>query len=239
LKFLKKMGMGIAAAALVVTPMAVSAPTAGAVETVSNGIAVTTNAVDAPGKDYCTLGAAGTDNSGNKVGVTAAHCFSHEADGAVIYKATGTNRAVRTPIGVISHRGTYVHPTPTGDARDWLVIKFDDDVNLTSNGPGARITSTAAPISSAVNGCKDGVTSGVTCGIVATYSPTHYTNFAWMDGGDSGGPFFVNNTQWAGINQARTQPFGPSKYLRADKIVADINAGTNAVGKGFVVANTP
>lgn len=241
MKFLKKMGLGIAAAAMVVTPMAVSAPAASAAETVSNGIAVTTNAVDAPGKDYCTLGAAGTDNSGNKVGITAAHCFSHEADGAVIYKATGTNRATRTPIGVISHRGTYVHPTPTGDNRDWLVIKFDDDVNLTSNGPGARITSTAAAITSGqfINGCKDGVTSGVTCGIVSTVSPTKYQNFAFMDSGDSGGPFFVNNNEWAGINQARTFPFGPSTYVRADKIVADINAGTNAVGKGFVVANTP
>lgn len=243
MKFIKKIFMGAAATAMVVAPMVAVAPAAQAVETVSNGIAVTTNGVAAGGgvKDWCTLGAAGTDAAGNKIGIIAAHCFSHEPDGATIYKATGTNRATRTPIGEIAHRGTYVHPTPTGDARDWLVIEFDPSVNLTSNGPGARITSLAAPIAGGtfINGCKDGVTSGVTCGIVSTVSPTHYTNFAFMDGGDSGGPFFVNNTQWAGINQARTFPFGPSKYVRADKILADINAGTEVEGKGFVVANTP
>lgn len=238
MKFLKKIGMGFATAALVATPLVVAAPTASAAETVSNGIAVTTNAVDAAGRDYCTLGAAGTDATGNKVGITAAHCFAHEPDGATIYKATGTDRAVRTAIGTISHRGNYSNPV-SDTSRDWLVIKFNDDVVLSSNGPGARITSTAAPLSGFINGCKDGVSSGVTCGIVTQVAPSHYRNHAFMDAGDSGGPFFVRSNQWAGINRSFTIPFGPAEYVRADKIVADINAGTNDVGKQFVVANTP
>lgn len=225
-------------AALLAAAFAAPAATA-ATGVLSNGIAWTTNAAPDPrqANDYCTLGAVGTDSSGNKVGISAAHCISHMPDGATVYRWAST-AAGRTPIGTLSHRGDH-----TNAATDWVVMDLNDDAVLTSNGPGARITGIApASLPQVTIGCKDGVTSGVTCGVITARSTSNYWNLAYMTSGDSGGPFFVNDNDWAGINRGITTGFPGvpgSVYVRATKIISDIEAGSNPVGKGFRITNTP
>lgn len=233
-----------AVAAALLAAAAVAAPAASAATgLVTNGIAWTTNAAPDPDQanDYCTMGAVGTDGSGNKVGISAAHCISHMPDGATVYRWART-AAGRTPIGTISHRGNYARPTDSA-TNDWVVFKLADDAVLSSNGPGARITSVApAELPQITIGCKDGITTGVTCGVITARSTANYWNLAAMWAGDSGGPFFVNDTQWAGINHGLTSGFPGvpgSVYVRATKILSDIEAQGNPVGKGFAIANTP
>lgn len=223
---------------------AFAAPAASAATgVVSNGIAWTTHANPDPEKplDYCTMGAVGTDSSGNKVGISANHCIWREPDGATVYRWART-AAGRTPIGRLAHRGDYARP-PTGPANDWVVIQFNDDAVLTSNGPGARITGIApANLPQVTIGCKDGITTGVTCGVITTRSTATYMNLALIGDGDSGGPFFVNDHDWAGINYGWTTGFPGvpgTIYTRATKILSDIEAGSNPVGKGFRITNTP
>lgn len=235
---------GIAKAASAVAVLAASAAIAAPAATaatgvVTNGIAWTTNAAPDPRNavDYCTLGAVGTDRSGNKVGISAAHCVSHMPDGATVYRWARTAEG-RTPIGTLSHRGDH-----TNAATDWIVMKLNDDAILSSNGPGARITGIApASLPQVTIGCKDGISSGVTCGVITARSTSNYWNLAYMTSGDSGGPFFVNDHDWAGINRGITTGFPGvpgSVYVRATKIVSDIEAGSNPVGKGFAITNTP
>ncbi|MDW5597412.1 hypothetical protein VSS74_23895 [Conexibacter stalactiti] len=231
-----------ATAALLAAAFAAPAASA-ATGVVSNGIAWTTHATPDPDNpnDYCTLGAVGTDSSGNKVGISAVHCIWREPDGATVYRWART-AAGRTPIGRLSHRGDYSTP-PSGFTADWVVMQLNDDAVLTSNGPGARITGIApATLPSATIGCKDGITSGVTCGLITAVSTANYWNLAYVAAGDSGGPFFVNDHDWAGINFGWTTGFPGvpgAVYVRATKILSDIEAGTNPVGKGFRITNTP
>lgn len=228
------------AVAVLAAACAIAAPAASAATgVVSNGIAWTTHANPDPdnARDYCTMGAVGTDSSGNKVGISAAHCIWREPVGATVYRWART-AAGRTPIGTLSHRGDH-----TDIATDWTVIKFNDDATLTSNGPGARITAIApATLPQITIGCKDGITTGVTCGVITARSTSNYWNLAYIDGGDSGGPFFVNDHDWAGINHGVTSGFPGvpgTVYVRATKILADIEAQSDPVGKGFRITNTP
>ncbi len=232
------------AVAVLAAACALAAPAASAATgVVSNGIAWTTNATPDPDQanDYCTLGAVGTDSSGNKVGISAAHCISHMPDGSTVYRWART-AAGRTPIGTLSHRGDYSNPV-TSAISDWVVMDLNDDAVLTSNGPGARITGIApASLPQVTIGCKDGISSGVTCGVITARSTANYWNLAYMTAGDSGGPFFVNDHDWAGINRGITTGFPGvpgSVYVRATKILSDIETGSNPVGKGFVITNTP
>jgi hypothetical protein len=239
---MKRMASAALAVATLAATAAIAAPAASAATgLVTNGIAWTANAAPIPDparrRDYCTMGAVGTDSSGNKVGISAAHCISDFPDGATVYR-WAPDAAGRTPIGTLAHRGNHVD-----SATDWVVMRLNDDAVLSSNGPGARITGIApANIPQLTIGCKDGITSGVTCGVITARSTSFYYNLAWMDRGDSGGPFFINDFDWAGINIKLTSGFPGvpgAVYLRATKILADIEAQSNPVGKGFAIANTP
>lgn len=230
-------------AALLAAAFAAPAATA-ATGVVSNGIAWTEPTEPTPNPDdieYCTLGAVGTDSSGNKVAISSAHCISHLPDGAVVRRWAPT-AAGRTPIGTIAHRGDYSNPV-TRYTSDWVVIKLYDDAILTSNGPGARITGIApANLPQVTIGCKDGISSGVTCGVITARSTANYWNLAYVARGDSGGPFFVNDHDWAGVTYGVTSGFPGVPgvvYMRATKILSDIEAGSNPVGKGFRITNTP
>lgn len=236
---MKRFAMAASAVAALAASLAIAAPASADTGLVTNGIAWTTRATPDPrnARDYCTMGAVGTDSSGNKVGISAAHCVYDEPNGATVYRWARTAEG-RTPIGRLSHRGDYRSITT-----DWIVIQLNDDAVLSSNGPGARITSVApAELPQVTIGCKDGITSGVTCGVITARSTANYWNLAFINDGDSGGPFFVNDHQWAGINQGWTTGFPGVPgviYVRATKILADIEAGSNPVGKGFAITNTP
>lgn len=230
--------LAIACAALTVgssVGTANAAPTASATGVVSNGIAFT-DAAAGVGR-YCTIAAVGTDSSGNKVAISAAHCVSNEPDGTVMYRSQPDGTAGQA-LGTIANRG-WQGATEVKD-RDWLVIKLYDDAILSSNGPRARIDSIATtPLRTFQDiVCKDGQSTGVTCGLVVAQNDSAVYNLAAIFSGDSGGAAFTRNTQWVGVNYGLELPPG-TRYLRASKILADIEAGSNPVGKGFTITNTP
>lgn len=221
-------------AVIAVAPVAVAQADTGT-GVITNGVPYT----DSPtNTKYCTIGAVGTDAAGNKVAISAAHCISHLPDGATLYRyQPGGGGAA---IGTIVSRGWYGAPDDIVGERDWVVIKLNSDAVLSSNGPGARITSTDTTGVRTLRDvvCKDGYTSGVTCGLVLTQDANYVFNAAYIGSGDSGGPAFTRNTAWVGINFGVQFPPG-TRYLRAGKILADIQAGSNPVGKGFTITNTP
>jgi hypothetical protein len=199
--------------------------------TVSNGTAWTSNAVPTAVPqvkglgDYCTMGVVGTDASGNKVGITAAHCVSQYEDGDTVY-LYATTAAARIPIGTIAHRDTAI---------DYVVIKFGDNVTLSSNGPGARVDGIGPANVQGRIACKDGQTSGVSCGFIYGQDANVYFSTGYALPGDSGGPLFVNNTKWVGLVHAvYAKGF---EYTKSSTILNDIAAGSNSVGKGLVVTN--
>lgn len=226
----------LAALTAVTMPLSIAlfAPaTAQAAPVVTNGIAWTTNE-HAPGfmqwfkpsGDYCTMSVVGTDDLGNKVGISAAHCISHEPDGTTVRRWTPWNR-YREPIGEIAYRNS---------ALDYVVIDLYDDVILSSNGPGLRLDH-LGPANPTGVVCKDGQTTGVTCGVVTRQTDTHIYNLAFMGPGDSGGPL-MQGDGWVGINRAMTD-YG-FEYVKASAVLADIASRQGfapVVGTGFTVTS--
>ncbi|WP_433611510.1 hypothetical protein [Prescottella agglutinans] len=212
--------------ALAITPAASAAP-----GTVSNGIAWTANPDAGPSnpmanQEYCTLGVVGTDDLGNKIAISAGHCVSTAAggatdfpDGATVYRfgPTGTG----DPIGTIAYRDPRI---------DYVVIELNPDAALSSNGPEVRIDSIGP---SAPEGmlCKAGVRTGVTCGPIYGQAAPRINSAVTANGGDSGGPAFVNNTQLVGMTR------GPFEFIDFASVLDSIAAQPNPIGKGFTVTN--
>lgn len=213
------------APALAIAPAA-SATTTG---TVSNGIAWTANPDAGPAnpmqnQEYCTLGAVGTDALGNKIAISAAHCVSAAAggaaefpDGAPVYRfePTGTG----APIGTIAYRDPRI---------DYVVIELNPDAVLSANGPDARIDSLGAAAPDGVL-CKAGARTGLTCGPIYGQSGLRINSAVAANGGDSGGPAFVNGSQLVGMTR------GPFEFIDIAAVLGSIAAHPDPVGKGFTV----
>lgn len=234
MKLFERKAAGAAVVAVALMP-ALAVPAAQAqvpTAVVSNGIAWTTNE-EAPSffrwfmrtGDYCTMSVVGTDAAGNKVGISAAHCISHEPDGTVVRHWTPWN-GKRQPIGEIAYRN---------DALDYVVIDLYDDVRLSSVGPGARIDH-QGPAGPEGVVCKDGQTSGVTCGAVTRQGDTRIYNLAFVGPGDSGGPLYQDDG-WVGINRGLTTD-GGGVYVKAAAVIADIESQSNPVGQGLVITDS-
>lgn len=237
------------------------APTASAATgIVTNGMAWSPNAVypgtpgttpDKPLGDYCTLGAVGYDQYGNKVAITVAHCVNvkdvnYAPDGAPIYRwQPGTG--VRQQIGTIAYRswngtGFPVLPAdsnnPTAHGTDYLVIKLNDDADIRSNGPGARIDGIGAANPAGVM-CKDGQSTGVTCGFILGQNASRIFNLGTIGPGDSGGPAWVDTNYGKIVGMNRSWNGSTFEYVKFSAVLNEINSPGSPfpVGKGFYPVN--
>jgi hypothetical protein len=184
------------------------------------------------GETLCTLTGIGTDNQGNLVGFTSAHCGGPGA------QVAAENAEAAGTLGVM---------TSGNDALDYAVIKFDP----------AKVTPVANYNGFAINGlgpdpvfgqiaCKLGRTTGYSCGV--TWGPGEQpgTILSQICGqpGDSGAPVTVNNQLVGMIHGAFSDelPTCVIKYIplhtpavaeSMNAIVADVSA-KGRPGAGFV-----
>ncbi|MGO4200547.1 hypothetical protein AB4Z09_02080 [Rhodococcus sp. TAF43] len=221
----------LAAFAALVPALALAPAASAATGTISNGIAWTAKPDAGPSnplqnQEYCTLGVVGTDSLGNKIAISAGHCVSAVAggatefpDGATVYRflSTGTG----DPIGTIAYRDPSI---------DFVVIKLNPDAVLSPNGPEVRIDS-IGPSNPDGELCKAGVRTGVTCGPIYGQAASRINSFVTANGGDSGGPAFVNDTQLVGMTR------GPFEFVDFSAVLDGIATQSNPVGKGFAVTN--
>ncbi|MFM1723831.1 hypothetical protein ABEU20_002403 [Rhodococcus sp. PAM 2766] len=215
------------APALALTPTA-----SAATGTVSNGIGWTAKPDAGPSnpmqnQEYCTLGVVGTDALGNKIAISAGHCVSEAAggatefpDGSTVYRfgPSGTG----DPIGTIAYRNPLI---------DYVVIELNPDAVLSSDGPEARIDSIGPSHPDGML-CKAGVRTGLTCGPIYGQEAPRINSFATANGGDSGGPAFVNGSQLVGMTR------GPFEFIDFSAVLGSIATQTNPVGKGFTVTDS-
>jgi len=253
---MKRILIVLSSIAALLLPMLAFAPTASAATgIVTNGMAWTANAsypgapstLDKPFGDYCTLAVVGYDMHGNKVAISAAHCVSQNVngnwapDGSPVYEWT-PNNGPRKHIGHISYRswngvGYPVDPNQVNAGSfgtDYVVIKLNDDADIRSNGPAARIDGIGAANPFGVM-CKDGQSTGVTCGWITGQNATRINNLAVGFNGDSGGPAWVDTNPGKIVGYVRA----PGEYVKFAAVLNEINSPGSPfpVGKGFYPVN--
>lgn len=133
------------------------------------------------GETLCTLTAIGTDNQGNLIGFTSAHCGG---PGAVV-AAEGAENS-----GAV---GTMV---AGNDVLDYAVIKFDPaKVTPVNTVNGFRIDGLGPDPRFGDVACKLGRSTGYSCGVTwgPGQEPGTILNQVCGGPGDSGGPVTVNN----------------------------------------------
>lgn len=234
---MKRFLLSILAAIAVLVPMLAITPTASAATgVVTNGTGWTADPAAPPtlGERACTLGVVGTDSSGNKIAISAAHCVNNLAnagtnnfpDGSTVFQyitGVGTGNA----IGTVMYRDAVV---------DYVVIELYPDAVLLSNGPGTRIDGIGAANPGGIH-CKDGIGSGVRCGTITNNVPWHrFYSTALIGGSDSGGPAY-QGTQLIGLNRGFDIAQGGFEFIKFSAVQSSIAAQGNPAGKGFVVTN--
>jgi hypothetical protein len=133
------------------------------------------------GETLCTLTAIGTDNKGNLIGFTSAHCGG---PGAVV-GAEGVPNA-----GVVGEM------VAGNDILDYAVIKFDPaKVTPVNEVNGFRIDGLGPDPTFGEVACKLGRTTGYSCGVTwgPGQEPGTIVNQVCGQPGDSGAPVTVNN----------------------------------------------
>lgn len=133
------------------------------------------------GETLCTLTTIGTDNRGNLIGFTSAHCGG---PGAVV-AAEGAQQA-----------GTVGEMVAGNDSLDYAVIRFDPQkVTPVNTVDGFRIDGLGPdPVFGDV-ACKLGRSTGYSCGVTwgPGQEPGTIVNQMCGGPGDSGAPVTVNN----------------------------------------------
>jgi hypothetical protein len=184
------------------------------------------------GDTLCTLTTIGTDNKGQLIGFTSAHCGG---PGAPVAAEAAKQRG---------QVGTMV---AGNDNLDYAVIQFDPaKVIPVANFGGFLITGIGPDPAFGQVACKQGRTTGNSCGV--TWGPGQDPGTIVMQvcgqPGDSGGPVTVNNQLVGMIHGAFSEnlPSCIIKYIplhtpavvtSINAILADINA-KNRPGAGFV-----
>ncbi|MCD0452827.1 S1 family peptidase [Actinocorallia sp. API 0066] len=206
----------------------------------------------------CTVTAVGTDDFGNLVALTNAHCYT-EDDGTklvgdkVYYDPTpaGTffapapepgmpelEAAVAAgPIGEVTYVSDSNHLFGGGPhGMDYAVIKLDPTkVKLTNTvtSPSGTLTinSLGNPPGNGARLCKQGHRTGLTCGFKTGTHSIWFVTTILTNGGDSGSPA-VHGTTLVGNS------FGAFHHTPIHNILNDINT-RNAPGKNFTLHPTP
>ena len=184
------------------------------------------------GETLCTLTAIGTDNRGNLIGFTSAHCGGPGAQvGAEGAEASGV-------LGEM---------VAGNDALDYAVIQFDPQrVRPVNNVDGFQIDGLGPdPIPGDI-ACKLGRTTGYSCGVTwgPGEEPGTIVNQVCGQPGDSGAPVTVNNRLVGLIHGAFTEDLPtciikfiplhtPAVTMSINAVLADITA-KNRPGSGFV-----
>jgi hypothetical protein len=218
-------------AAIVALPalLAQTAPIAYADEpvTLGGGSALVVN-----GETLCTLTSIGTDNRGNLIGFTSAHCGGPGAQVA----AEGVEGS-----GVL---GTMV---AGNDALDYAVIQFDPQkVRPVNTIDGFRIDGLGPDPAFGEIACKLGRTTGQSCGVTwgPGEDPGTIVNQVCGQPGDSGAPVTVNNRLVGMIHGAFAEDLPtcitqyiplhtPAVTMSINAVLGDITA-KNRPGSGFV-----
>jgi hypothetical protein len=165
-----------AVAALAALSVVTASPAVAAPVTLGGGSGIVIN-----GESYCTLTAIGTDNRGDLVGFTSAHCGGPGAQVA----AEGAEAA--GPVGVM---------VAGNDALDYAVIRFDrSKVAPTNNVNGFVIDGLGPDPAFGQVVCKLGRTTGTSCGVTwgPGEDPGTVLNQVCGAPGDSGAPVTANN----------------------------------------------
>lgn len=184
------------------------------------------------GETLCTLTAIGTDNRGNLIGFTSAHCGGPGAQvGAEGAEANGV-------LGEM---------VAGNDALDYAVIQFDPQrVRPVNSVDGFQIDGLGPdPIAGDI-ACKLGRTTGYSCGVTwgPGEEPGTIVNQVCGQPGDSGAPVTVNNRLVGMIHGAFTEGLPtciikyiplhtPAVTMSINAVLADITA-KNRPGSGFV-----
>ncbi len=183
------------------------------------------------GETLCTLTAIGTDNQGNLVGFTSAHCGG---PGAVV-AAEGVENA-----------GLVGEMVAGNDILDYAVIKFDPaKVTPVNEVNGFRIDGLGPDPTFGEVACKLGRTTGYSCGVTwgPGQEPGTIVNQVCGQPGDSGAPVTVNNRLVGMIHGAFSEdlPTCVVKFipLHTPAVTMSINAqladivAKNRPGSGF------
>ncbi|WP_197378990.1 S1 family peptidase [Mycolicibacterium mengxianglii] len=166
----------VAAAALLLLSVVTASPAAAAPVTLGGGSGIVID-----GKSYCTLTAIGTDNRGDLVGFTSAHCGGPGAQVA----AEGAEAA--GPVGEM---------VAGNESLDYAVIRFDrSKVIPTNNVNGFVIAGLGPDPAFGQVACKLGRTTGYSCGVTwgPGENPGTILNQVCGQPGDSGAPVTVDN----------------------------------------------
>jgi hypothetical protein len=184
------------------------------------------------GDTLCTLTTIGTDNRGNMIGFTSAHCGGPGAQ----VGAEGAEAA-----GVL---GTMV---AGNDSLDYAVIQFDPaKVRPLNNVNGFQIDGLGPDPVTGDIACKLGRTTGSSCGVTWGPGQDPGTIVSQVCGqpGDSGAPVTVNNRLVGMIHGAFAEDLPtcvvkfiplhtPAVAMSINAILGDITA-KNRPGSGFV-----
>ncbi|MGP6175145.1 S1 family peptidase [Corynebacterium sp. A21] len=183
----------------------------------------------------CTLGVAGYDDAGRKVGLTAGHCGQ---EGDVVMSADSWE---------IGQSGTVV---ASNAGKDYSVIEFADNAQVTNSYNGFTINSIGGQTPGVGEQlCKQGVATGYSCGNTWTANEAVTIAQVCAMQGDSGAPV-VRGGQMVGMIsggllpfyqlQCQTplqgQMFMPTVITNMNSVLADLNA-SGGVGTGFRVAS--
>jgi hypothetical protein len=185
----------------------------------------------------CTLTTIGTDNRGDLIGFTSAHCGG---PGAQV-----TAEAAR-------RSGTVGTMVAGNDSLDYAVIRFDPDkVTPVADFNGFAINGIGPDPAFGQIACKQGRTTGNSCGVTwgAGQSPGTIVMQVCGRPGDSGGPVTVNNLLVGMIHGAFSgnMPSCVIKYIplhtpavviSINTVLADINS-KGRPGAGFVPVSPP
>jgi hypothetical protein len=184
------------------------------------------------GETLCTLTAIGTDNRGNLIGFTSAHCGGPGAQ----VGAEG-----------VEGSGVLGEMVAGNDALDYAVIQFDPQrVRPVNNVDGFQIDGLGPdPIAGDI-ACKLGRTTGYSCGVTwgPGEEPGTIVNQVCGQPGDSGAPVTVNSRLVGMIHGAFTEGLPtciikyiplhtPAVTMSINAVLADITA-KNRPGSGFV-----
>ncbi|BBY75061.1 hypothetical protein MPRF_19600 [Mycolicibacterium parafortuitum] len=184
------------------------------------------------GETLCTLTAIGTDNRGNLIGFTSAHCGG---PGAVVAAEAAQNA------GVVGEM------VAGNDMLDYAVIKFDPTKVVPVNEVnGFRIDGLGPDPAFGDVACKLGRTTGYSCGVTwgPGQEPGTILNQVCGGPGDSGGPVTVNNRLVGMLHGAFSEDLPtcvvkfiplhtPAVTMSFNTQLADIVA-KNRPGSGFV-----
>ncbi len=184
------------------------------------------------GDTFCTLTTIGTDNTGQLVGFTSAHCGGPGA------QVSAEGAPARGPVGTM---------VAGNDTLDYAVIRFDPaKVTPVANFSGFEINGIGPDPAFGDVACKQGRTTGNSCGV--TWGPGQDPGTIVMQvcgqPGDSGGPVTVNNLLVGMIHGAFSDNLPacvikyiplhtPAVVMSMNAVLADV-AAKNRPGAGFV-----